>query len=76
MRLQIVDPGRSSVKRAARAAIVMPAVVASADNVINNQRTTFLAAFGSFAILVLADFALRGERASAPTRASRLPALS
>jgi uncharacterized membrane protein YccC len=56
LRLQIVDPGLFSLKRAARAAIVMPAVVAFADNVIQDQQTTFLSAFGSFAVLVLADF--------------------
>jgi uncharacterized membrane protein YccC len=56
LRLQIVDPGLFSLKHAARAAIVMPAVFAFADNVIQDQQTTFLSAFGSFAILVLADF--------------------
>ena len=55
-RLQIVDPGRFSLKHAARAAIVMPAVVAFADKVIQDQQTTFLSAFGSMAILVFADF--------------------
>jgi uncharacterized membrane protein YccC len=34
----------------------MPAVFAFADNVIQDQQTTVLSAFGSFAILVLADF--------------------
>ena len=56
LRLRIVDPGLFSLKHAARAAIVMPAVFAFADNVIRDQQTTFLSAFGSFAILVLADF--------------------
>jgi uncharacterized membrane protein YccC len=56
IRLQIVDPGLFSLKHAARAAIVMPAVFAFADKVIQDQQTTFLSAFGSFAILVLADF--------------------
>src|SRR2546426_1732371 len=56
LRLQIVDPGLFSLKRAARAAIVMPAVFAFADNVIQDQQTTFLSAFGSLAILVFADF--------------------
>jgi uncharacterized membrane protein YccC len=56
LRLQIVDPGLFSLKHAARAAIVMPAVVAFADKVIQDQQTTFLAAFGSMAILVFADF--------------------
>src|SRR5256885_14142842 len=56
LRLQIADPGLFSLKYAARAAIVMPAIFAFADKVIQDQQTTFLAAFGSFAILVLADF--------------------
>ena len=56
LRLQIVDPGLFSLKHAARAAIVMPGVVAFADNVIQDPQTTFIAAFGSMAILVLADF--------------------
>lgn len=56
LRLQIVDPWLFSLKRAARAPIVMPAVFAFADHVIQDQQTTFLSAFGSFAILVLADF--------------------
>jgi uncharacterized membrane protein YccC len=56
LRLQIVDPGLFSLKYAARAAIVLPAVVAFADNVIKNQQTTFLSAFGSVAILVLTNF--------------------
>src|SRR2546421_4055755 len=56
LRLQIADPGLFSLKRAARAAIMMPAAVAFADKVIQDQQTTFLSAFGSFAILVLADF--------------------
>ena len=56
LRLQIHDPGLFSLKHAARAAIVLPAVVFFADKVIGDQQTTFLSAFGSFAILVLADF--------------------
>jgi uncharacterized membrane protein YccC len=55
-RLQIVDPGLFSLKHAARAAIVMPAVVAFADKVVQDEQTTFIAAFGSVAILVLTDF--------------------
>ncbi len=35
---------------------MVPAVVAFADKVIQQQQTTFFAALGSFAILVLADF--------------------
>jgi uncharacterized membrane protein YccC len=56
VRLQISDPGLFSLKRAARAAIVMPAVFAFSDNVIEDPQTTIFSAFGSFAILVLADF--------------------
>jgi uncharacterized membrane protein YccC len=51
-----VDPGLFSLKRAARAAIVMPCVFAFADKVINDPETAMFAAFGSFALLVLADF--------------------
>jgi uncharacterized membrane protein YccC len=51
------DPDRASLKSAARAAIFIPAVFAFADNVIGNPQTTIFSAFGSFSILVLADFA-------------------
>ncbi len=50
------DPERESLKNAARAAIVMPAVFAFTDNVIGQQQTTFFSAFGSFSMLVLASF--------------------
>lgn len=55
-RLQRVDPGLFSLKRAVRAAIVMPCIFAFADKVIKDPETATFAAFGSFAILVLADF--------------------
>jgi uncharacterized membrane protein YccC len=54
--LHVHDPERASLKRAARAAIVMPAVFAFADNVIGQPQTTVFSAFGSFSVLVLADF--------------------
>src|SRR5258707_8216974 len=47
---------RPALKSAVRAAIFMPAVFAFADNVIAQPQTTIFSAFGSFAILVLADF--------------------
>jgi uncharacterized membrane protein YccC len=50
-------PDIAALKSAARAAIVMPAVFALADNVIGQPQTSIFAAFGSFAILVLVDFA-------------------
>ena len=46
----------AACKTAARAAIVMPAVFALADKVIKQPQTSVFAAFGSFALLVLADF--------------------
>jgi uncharacterized membrane protein YccC len=46
----------AALKSAARAAIVMPAVFAFADKVIGQPQTSIFAAFGSFAILVLAEF--------------------
>jgi uncharacterized membrane protein YccC len=52
----LTDPGLASLKTAARAAIVMPAVFAFADKVIGNPQTAIFAAFGSIATLVLADF--------------------
>ena len=55
-RLVIDDPGLASLKSAARAAIVMPAVFAFADQVIAQPQTALFAAFGSFAMLVLASF--------------------
>jgi hypothetical protein len=54
--LHRLDPGLFGLKRAARAAIVMPAVFAFADKVVANPQTATFAAFGSFAILVFADF--------------------
>jgi uncharacterized membrane protein YccC len=44
------------LKAAARAAIVVPVNFAFADRVIQNADTTLFAVFGSFAMLVLADF--------------------
>src|SRR3954451_17101391 len=46
----------AALKSAARAAIVMPAVFALADKVIGQPQTSIFAAFGSFALLVLAEF--------------------
>ena len=54
--LDVHDPGRLSLKSAARAAIVMPLVFAFAYSVIGQPQTTLFSAFGSFSILVLADF--------------------
>jgi uncharacterized membrane protein YccC len=55
-RLRRADPGHYALKSAARAGIVMPAVFAFADKVIKDPQTATFAAFGSFAVLVLADF--------------------
>jgi uncharacterized membrane protein YccC len=49
-------PDLAALKTAARAAIVIPAVFAFADKVIAQPQTSFLAAFGSFAMLVLVEF--------------------
>lgn len=51
------DPGFSATRRAARAAVVMPAVFALGDRVIGNPLLATFAAFGCFAQLVLVDFA-------------------
>jgi uncharacterized membrane protein YccC len=47
---------RTALRRAARAAIVLPAVFAFGDKVIGNPTTALFGAFGSFALLVLAQF--------------------
>jgi uncharacterized membrane protein YccC len=65
-RFRLADPGLASLKAAARAAIVMPAVFAIADKVIQDPQTATFAAVGSIAMLVLVDF-------TGPTR-SRLVA--
>jgi uncharacterized membrane protein YccC len=49
----VADGG--AAKSAARAAIVMPAVFALADNGIGQPQTSLFAAFGSFALLVLVE---------------------
>jgi hypothetical protein len=54
--LHLDDPQLASLKSAARAAIVMPAVFAVAEKLIQDPQTSIFAAFGSFAMLVLADF--------------------
>jgi uncharacterized membrane protein YccC len=54
--LRIHDPGLRFLRSAARAAIVMPAVFAFADKVIGDPQLAIFAAFGSFAMLVLAEF--------------------
>ena len=55
---RLSDPELASLKSAVRAAIVMPAVFAFADKVVADTQTADLfAAFGSFAMLVLAEFA-------------------
>jgi uncharacterized membrane protein YccC len=60
-RLRISDPGLTSLKTAIRAAIIMPAVFALAFEVIQNPQTATFAAFGSFAILMFADFGGRAR---------------
>ena len=49
-------PDLAALKSAGRAAIVMPAVFAVAHNVIDQPQTSLVAAFGSFAMLVLVEF--------------------
>lgn len=50
------DPGLASLRRAARAAIIMPASFAFAKLVIGDIQTTTFVAFGCFAFLVMGDF--------------------
>ena len=50
------DPGLIALRRAARAAVVMPAVFAVADKMIGNPILATFAAFGSFTTLSFVDF--------------------
>jgi len=55
-RLRKADPGLLGLKTATRAAICIPAVFAFTHQVIGNAQMSLFGAFGSFAILVFADF--------------------
>jgi uncharacterized membrane protein YccC len=50
------DPDYSALRRAARAALLMPAMFALGDKAIANPTVATFAAFGSFAMLLLVDF--------------------
>src|SRR5690348_13944160 len=50
------DRGFAALRRAARTAIIMPAMFAVGDKVIGNPQVATFAAFGSFAMLLLVDF--------------------
>jgi uncharacterized membrane protein YccC len=50
------DRDFAALRRAARTAIIMPAMFALGDKVIGNPQLALFAAFGSFAMLLLVDF--------------------
>ena len=50
------DRGFAALRRATRAAIIMPSMFALGDKVIGNSQVATFAAFGSFAMLLLVDF--------------------
>jgi uncharacterized membrane protein YccC len=54
--LRAHDPGFSALRRAGRAAIVMPGMFALGSRVIANPALATFAAFGSFAMLLLVEF--------------------
>ena len=55
-RLRARDPGLAALRRAARAAIVMPACFALSDVVIGNGTMALFAAFGALSTLLFVDF--------------------
>ena len=60
------DPGLAGLRRAARAALVVPAAFAFAKLVIGDSQVTTFVAFGCFALLVMSDFGgTRRPRAAA-----------
>src|SRR2546430_10082485 len=58
------DPGFAALRRAARAAIVIPPVLAFTISVLQGGQNVIFAVFGCFALLVMSDFG--GQR---PARA-------
>src|SRR5476649_2121586 len=54
--LRAHDPGLSALRRAGRAAIVMPGMFALGTKVIGNPAVATFAAFGSFAMVLLVEF--------------------
>src|SRR5437762_3953238 len=56
------DPGLAALRRAARAAIVIPPVLAFAIFVLQGGQNVIFAVFGCFALLVMSDFG--GQRPS------------
>ena len=56
-RLRERDPGFAALRRAGRAALVMPAIFALGNRVIGDTEVAIFAVFGSFAMLLLVDFA-------------------
>ncbi len=54
--LRARDAGLVAMRRAARTAIVMPALFALGDKVIRDSTVATFAAFGAFALLLLVDF--------------------
>ncbi len=50
------DPGYVALRRACRAAILMPGLLALGDKVIANPIMSYFIAFGAFAMLLLVDF--------------------
>jgi len=55
-RIRERDPGLAALRRAARAAIVMPACFALSDVVIGNGTMALFAAFGALSTLLFVDF--------------------
>ena len=50
------DPGFTALRRAARGAVVVPAMFAVGDKLIGNPTIALFAGFGSFALLLLVEF--------------------
>jgi uncharacterized membrane protein YccC len=61
-RLRAKDPDFLVLKRAVRAAIVMPSVFAIAHGVSSNPQVGLFGAFGSFALLLLVEFGGRTQK--------------
>lgn len=68
--LQQRDPEYDALRRAARAAIVVPIAAAASFLVAGDSQAPMFAIFGSVALLIITDFPGTGRPARWPTRAS------
>src|ERR671936_2402081 len=74
--LGIRDPGHAALRRASRAALVIPLAFAFVEFVLKEPNALIFVVFGCFALLVISDFGgLRRTRATAYLATTAIGAL-